>query len=82
MVSFWREPINARPQADDGRRSHQLQGPDMALIIGTIVTVAVLIILAAVRVYRVVPWRSVAMIAASTGSLKACMAFIRYCERL
>jgi hypothetical protein len=54
----------------------------MALIIGTIAIVAVLIILAAVRVNRIASWRSVAMIAASTGSLKACMTFIRYCERL
>ena len=54
----------------------------MELIIGTIVIVAVLIALAAVRVSRITSWRSVAMIAASTGSLKACVAFIRYCERL
>ena len=54
----------------------------MELIIGTIVIVAVLITLAAVRVSRIASWRAVAMIAASTGSLKACVAFIRYCERL
>jgi hypothetical protein len=68
--------------ADDGRRGHQLQGPDMELIIGTIAIVAVLIILAAVRVSRIASWRSVAMIAASTGSFKACLAFIQHCERL
>ena len=54
----------------------------MALIIGTIAIVVVLTIMAAVRVSRIASWRSVAMIAAATGSLKACMAFIRYCERL
>jgi hypothetical protein len=71
-------------RADDGHRNHQLQvqGPNMELIIGTIATVAVLIVLAAVRVNRIAPWRSVAMIAASTGSLKACVAFIQHCERL
>jgi Na+-transporting NADH:ubiquinone oxidoreductase subunit NqrB len=53
----------------------------MELIIGTIAIVAVLIALAAVRVSRIASWRSVAMIAASTGSLKACVDFIRYCER-
>jgi Na+-transporting NADH:ubiquinone oxidoreductase subunit NqrB len=66
--------------ADDGRRSSQ--GPNMELIIGTITIVAVLITLAAVRVSRIASWRSVAMIAASTGSLKACVAFIQHCERL
>jgi hypothetical protein len=70
--------------ADDGHRSYQLhvQGSDMELIIGTIAIVAVLIVQAAVRVSRIAPWRSVAMIATSTGSLKACVAFIRHCERL
>jgi hypothetical protein len=70
--------------ADDGHRSYQLhvQGSDMELIIGTIAIVAVLIVQAAVRVSRIAPWRSVAMIATSTGSLKACVAFIQHCERL
>jgi hypothetical protein len=67
-------------RVDDGCSSQQ--GPDMELIIGTIVIVAVLITLAAVRVSRIASWRSVAMIAASTGSLKACVAFIQHCERL
>jgi hypothetical protein len=52
------------------------------IIIGTIAIVAVLMTLAAVRVSRIVSWRSVGMIAASTGSLKACLAFIQHCERL
>jgi hypothetical protein len=70
--------------ADDGHRSYQLhvQGSDMELIIGTIAIVAVLIVQAAVRVSRIAPWRSVATIATSTGSLKACVAFIQHCERL
>ena len=42
----------------------------MELIIGTIVIVAVLIILAAARISQIASWRAVAMIAASTGSLK------------
>ena len=54
----------------------------MELIIGTVAIVAVLIALAIVRVSRIASWRSLAMIAASTGSLKACMDFIRYCEQL
>jgi Na+-transporting NADH:ubiquinone oxidoreductase subunit NqrB len=54
----------------------------MELIIGSVAIVAVLIALAIVRVNRIASWRSVAMIAASTGSLKACMDFIRYCEQL
>jgi hypothetical protein len=54
----------------------------MELVIGTIAIVAVLITLAAVSVSRIVSWRSVAMIAASTRSLKTCVAFIRYCQRL
>jgi hypothetical protein len=54
----------------------------MELIIGTIVILAVAMALAAVRVSRIASWRAVALIAASTGSLKACVAFIQYCERL
>ena len=54
----------------------------MELIIGTIAIIAVLIALAVVRVSRIASWRAVAMIAASTGSLKACVAFIQYCEQL
>jgi hypothetical protein len=54
----------------------------MELIVGTIAIFAVVVILAAVRVSRIASWRAVAMIAASTGSLKACVAFIRYCEQL
>ena len=54
----------------------------MELIIGTIAIIAVLIALAVVRVSSIASWRAVAMIAASTGSLKACVAFIQYCERL
>ena len=54
----------------------------MELIIGMIAIVAVLIVLAAVRVSRIASWRSVAMIAVSTGSFKACVDFIRYCEQL
>jgi hypothetical protein len=54
----------------------------MDLIVGATAIVTVLICLAAVRISRIAPWRSVAMIAASTGSLKACVAFIRHCERL
>lgn len=54
----------------------------MEFIIGTIVIVVVLLTLAAVHVSRIASWRAVAMIAASTGSLNACVDFIRYCERL
>jgi hypothetical protein len=52
------------------------------LILGTVALVAVFIALAAVSVSRIVSWRAVAMIAASTRSLKTCVAFIRYCDRL
>jgi hypothetical protein len=54
----------------------------MELIISTTVIAVVLMTLAAVRVSRVGSWRAMAKIAASTGSLKACVAFLRYCERL
>ena len=54
----------------------------MEFFIGTIAIIVVLMLFAALRVRRIASWRSVAMIAASTGSLKACVAFIRYCERL
>jgi Na+-transporting NADH:ubiquinone oxidoreductase subunit NqrB len=54
----------------------------MELVIGTIAIVAVLMTLAVVRVSRIASWRSVVMIAASTGSLRACVAFIQHCERL
>jgi Na+-transporting NADH:ubiquinone oxidoreductase subunit NqrB len=54
----------------------------MEFIIGTIAIVAVLLALAVVRISRIASWRSVAMLLASTGSLKVCVEFIRYCERL
>jgi hypothetical protein len=54
----------------------------MELIIGTTVIAVVLMTLAAVRITRIASWRAMATIAASTGSLKACVAFLRYCERL
>jgi hypothetical protein len=54
----------------------------MEFIIGTIAITSVLMTLAALRVSRIASWRSIAMIAASTGSLKACVAFIQHCERL
>jgi hypothetical protein len=54
----------------------------MELIVGTIALALVLIVFSALRVGRIASWRSMAMIAASTGSLRACVAFIRYCERL
>jgi hypothetical protein len=54
----------------------------MELVFGTIAIVTLLIALAVVRVSRLATWRSVAMIAASTGSLKACVDFVRYCDRL
>jgi Na+-transporting NADH:ubiquinone oxidoreductase subunit NqrB len=58
------------------------EGSVMELVIGTIAIVAVLIALAAVRVSRIASWRSLAMVATSTGSLKACLDFVRYCDRL
>lgn len=54
----------------------------MALIIGTIAILLVLIVLAAVRVSQIASWRAVAQIAVATGSLKACIDFIRFCEQL
>jgi len=54
----------------------------MELVIGTVAVVAVLITLAAVRVSRIASWRSVAMMATSTGSLRACVDFVRYCDQL
>jgi hypothetical protein len=54
----------------------------MELIVGTIVIVGVLMVLAVIRVNRIASWKSLVMIAVATGSLKACVEFIRYCERL
>jgi hypothetical protein len=54
----------------------------MELIIGTIVLLLVLMVLAAIRLSRITSWRALAQIAMATGSLKACLDFIRYCERL
>ena len=54
----------------------------MVLIVGSIVLLLVLLVLAAIRVSRFATWRSIAQIALATGSLKACVEFIRYCERL
>ncbi len=53
----------------------------MALIVGTVVIVGVLLVLAAVRVSHIASWKSLATIAVATGSLKARVEFIRYCER-
>jgi hypothetical protein len=54
----------------------------MTLIVGVIALFMVLVVLAALRVSRIAGWRSVAMIATSTGSLRACVEFIRFCEQL
>jgi hypothetical protein len=54
----------------------------MDLIIGTIAIVAVLVVLAAVRISQMASWRAVATIAAATHSPRACLEFIRYCERM
>lgn len=54
----------------------------MVLIIGSIVSLGVLVALAAVRVSRLASWRSLATVAVATGSFKACVDFLRYCERL
>lgn len=51
----------------------------LVLVFGMLV---VPLILAAWRIGRMVSWRSLLMVAMATGSLKACVAFIRYCERL
>jgi hypothetical protein len=54
----------------------------MQLLIGTVVIGVILMTLAALRITRIASWQAISMIAASTGSLKACVAFLRYCERL
>jgi len=54
----------------------------MELLIGTLVIVAAFVVLASLRVHQVASWRSVFMVAASTGSFKASVEFIRFCERL
>jgi hypothetical protein len=53
----------------------------MELIVGTIVIFGVLVVLAVVRVNRIASWKSLVTIAVATGSPKACVDFIRYCER-
>jgi hypothetical protein len=54
----------------------------MELIVGAITLVAVLIVLAAVRIGQMASWRAVAAIAAATHSPRACVEFIRFCEGL
>lgn len=54
----------------------------MELVLGTFVLLAVLLGLAAVRISRIASWRAVLGVAVATGSFKACVEFIRYCERL
>ena len=54
----------------------------MELIIGTILIGVLLMTLAVLRVSRIDSWRALAMIAASTVSIKAGVVFLRYCERL
>ncbi|MCC7023406.1 MAG: hypothetical protein IT338_11290 [Thermomicrobiales bacterium] len=51
----------------------------MALIVGTLAITLVLLLLAAARVSQIASWRAVAMIARTTGSPRACVAFIRFC---
>lgn len=53
----------------------------MELLVGMLGVMAILVALAAIRVSHIATWRAVVMVAMSTGSLKACIEFIRYCER-
>lgn len=53
----------------------------MELITGSIVILVVLLGLAAWRVSQIATWQAVAMIATATGSVRACLEFIRFCER-
>jgi hypothetical protein len=53
----------------------------VALLLGSMVMGVVVIALAAIRIGRVASWRALARVAAATGSLQACVEFIRYCER-
>jgi hypothetical protein len=59
-----------------------VEGLVMALIIGSFVILGVLVALAAVRISSLASWRSLATIAVATGSFRACVAFLQYCERL
>ena len=54
----------------------------MELIVGTVAIGLVLLVLAGARVSRMASWRAVAQVALATGSVKACIEFIRFCERL
>jgi len=54
----------------------------MEFIIGTILLLLVLMVMAAIRVSRIASWRALARVAMATGSFKACVDFIRYCERM
>lgn len=53
----------------------------MVLAVGTTALVLVVAILFVARVGRVASWRAIAAIAMATGSLRACVEFIRFCER-
>jgi hypothetical protein len=54
----------------------------MTLLVVTVALAIVLIGLAILRVSRIAGWRAVAMVAVATGSFRACVEFIRLCERL
>lgn len=54
----------------------------MALLLGSGLAGIALIALAAIRIGRVASWRSIAAVAVATGSLRECVEFIRYCERM
>lgn len=58
------------------------EGVSMELALGTIALVVALLFLAVVRISRIASWRAVMTVALATGSLKACVDFIRYCERI
>lgn len=53
----------------------------MAILVGSAATGGVLVILAAIRIGRVASWRALGQVAVATGSLRACVEFVRYCER-
>lgn len=53
----------------------------MELVVGTFAIGAIVVAQTVRRITRFAPWQTLAMVAKATGSPRACVDFIRYCER-
>jgi hypothetical protein len=75
------DAVAARTLIPVVKTSNALEAKNVELITIPCVLLAGFVALAIVRVSRITSWRSVVAVATATGSLKACVDFIRYCEQ-